>query len=55
MTKEEIKFQCLRVAQDNQYHYLDHFMIDKEDQPKWKDVEQILTDAQKVYDWVNRK
>lgn len=50
MTKEEIKFQCLRVAQDVQYQ-----MVGKEDQPKWKDVEQMIASAQKIFEWVEKE
>lgn len=51
MTKEEIKFQYLRVIQDNQSNIIQmEYGVEKR-----KDIEGILTDAKKIYEWIIKK
>ena len=49
MTKEEIKFQCLRVVQGSQIPLTVSAIQNGE---RGKDIDSLLVDAQKIYDWI---
>ncbi len=49
MTKEEIKFHCLEVAQESQVPLTASAIQVGE---KRKDIDSLIIEAQKIYDWI---
>ena len=49
MTKEEIRFQCLRIAQESQVPLTASAIQAGE---KRKDIDSLIVEAQKIYDWI---